>query len=40
MYSDVLVAMQDPEAGLLLQQCHSHKKDYSHCFSGLYFYLN
>jgi len=34
-YSDVLVAMQDSEAGLLLQQCQTHKKGQSHCFSGL-----
>lgn len=38
-FSDVLVAMQDPEAGLVLQHYHIHNKDYNNCFTGSYFYL-
>ena len=34
-YSDVLVAMQDSEAGLVLQQCQIQNKDYNNCFTGL-----
>jgi hypothetical protein len=32
--SEVLVAMQDPEAGLPLNQYHFQNKDYSNCFAG------
>ena len=32
--SDVLVAMQDSEAGLVLQQCQIHNKGHKNCFKG------
>ena len=32
--SDVLIAMQDQEAGLPLKQYHTQNKDYSSCFTG------
>jgi len=38
--SDVLVAMQDSEAGLVLQQCQIQNKDYNNCFTGLHYYLH
>jgi len=36
-YSDVLVAMQDSQAGLVLQQRQIQNKDYNNCFTGLHF---
>lgn len=33
-FSDVLIAMQDVEAGIPLKPYHTQHKDFSNCFSG------